>query len=656
MATVTVGTTPVELDDGSHETINVGNTGQVRATLTIGSRTEVFDPGFSRPIHTGGLAVTAATALGTTTLVVDTTGVAPTPGTGVDQGDLDAAVAALEADIAAAQAASLQKASNLADVANAGTARTNLGLGTAATMTPSSLADDGAFTDSFAPLFAENDVRRYIDGVVSDATALINALTAVGSGGEVLVPAGVTLALGASNVTVNGRTIRGPGKITGTGGTVLTLAGASPRLIGLSVQGDGTQVLNVAGNCTGLDIQECVIGSANGTSTPTGIQMNATGIANARVRGNHFDRVAYGVLTNAAATDLTNLRIAGNTFRNVFSDPIELNHPGTAYTGAHNVRVYGNDITASQGSSGSSGFGVGIAGAVGVSVIGNTFGYCRQQAVHIEDEAKHIIVSGNTFLQPVDAIKVFGGDWITISDNEIYAPTGYGIHFVQDVSNQPTHWAIHGNGVYQAGATGIYINADNPHYGLLIDNRVDGCVGSNIVYRGTSTGVLYGPARIEGNLSSNSGGYGMELIGHIGSHVGYNLFRGNTSGDYLRQTSTPAVRIPINSPTGEGVGTSTSNLTDWVNILDVGERAAGILTVNAIRSNNAGMRCQLIAQMDWDGTVLTVTPVGSEIAASGISGLTFQVVSGRLQVRASITGADGQTVRFWGALMGTVLI
>jgi hypothetical protein len=180
MATVTVGTTPVELDDGSHASVYVGNTGQVRATLTIGSRTEVFDPGFSRRIDTGGLAVMAATALGTTTLAVDTTGTAPTPGTGVDQGDLDAAVAALDADIQDR----LVKTSNLSDLGNITTARTNMGLGTAATRNVGTGAGQVA---------AGDDSRITGAAQASDMTTALAAKAPLASPtftGTVTVPAG----------------------------------------------------------------------------------------------------------------------------------------------------------------------------------------------------------------------------------------------------------------------------------------------------------------------------------------------------------------------------------------------------------------------------------------------------------------------------------
>lgn len=93
MGTVTVGTTPVQLDDGSHPYVYVGNTGQAMALVTIGSKTEPFERGYSRRLETGGVAVTARTILGTTTLAIATTGSAPSPSGGVTQQELEAAVA-----------------------------------------------------------------------------------------------------------------------------------------------------------------------------------------------------------------------------------------------------------------------------------------------------------------------------------------------------------------------------------------------------------------------------------------------------------------------------------------------------------------------------------------------------------------------------------
>lgn len=59
-------------------------------------------------------------------------------------------VASLVTALNTATASSLQKSSNLSDLASASTARTNLGLGTAATMSSAQLAADTAFTGAYA--------------------------------------------------------------------------------------------------------------------------------------------------------------------------------------------------------------------------------------------------------------------------------------------------------------------------------------------------------------------------------------------------------------------------------------------------------------------------------------------------------------------------
>jgi hypothetical protein len=74
MATVTVGTDPVLLDDGTHAVVYVGNTGDRPALLSTG---RTLQPYSSADVRPQGLVLTARTLAGTTTLAVDVTGVFP---------------------------------------------------------------------------------------------------------------------------------------------------------------------------------------------------------------------------------------------------------------------------------------------------------------------------------------------------------------------------------------------------------------------------------------------------------------------------------------------------------------------------------------------------------------------------------------------------
>jgi hypothetical protein len=204
---VNVSTTPVQLDDGSNPRIFVGNTGQQRATLTIGTRTEVFDPGFFRHVDTGGLAVTAVTALGSTTLNVTTTNAAPIAG--VDDTELQAAIEAAVSDLALGDAAALdvgttsgtvaagndsrlvgaaQKSANLSDLTNPATARTAIGAA-------ANSADWSGFTGVSRTLAAKLAERPSVkdfgavgDGTTDDTAAFQLALDTCKT---VWVPAGV---------------------------------------------------------------------------------------------------------------------------------------------------------------------------------------------------------------------------------------------------------------------------------------------------------------------------------------------------------------------------------------------------------------------------------------------------------------------------------
>ncbi|GGD76053.1 right-handed parallel beta-helix repeat-containing protein [Paenibacillus nasutitermitis] len=502
------------------------------------------------------------------------------------------------------------------------------------------------------------------DGKADDTKAIQSALNKAKSlgGGIVYLPEGIYRT--TSNIYVYSGT-----KLLGDRANIVKVSAKkdsaviviSPNQHDIVIEGI-TVNNKQASNNVGIDLHANVKNiwiTNNSFSGPRSQSINiaATGVKHVQVSGNHFEKVTYGVLTNRKANDVKDVRIVNNQFIDIYGDAIELNHPGDDYVGGEQFIIANNYISVPKGmgKSAGAGFGIGIAGATNVTIIGNIIERARYEAIHIEDKSKHITIVGN-IINGVDndpdkglnsGIYIIDGDYITISDNSIFQAHDYGIHLEYAANNQATNTVISSNTITDNGKGGIRIAGGMGESSIIVSqNIITGNKGDGIRLDGEMRDL-----KITDNIVKNNTGYGLFFKkSGLGWYLSGNSLYGNQK-DEIGYGSDFTFPVPLrnqNTVIVTAIEKNTST-TPWNDAFSLGSGANGTLYVTAKQGTAYSTK---IYEVAWDGTTFTASPVSKD--AKGSVEVTLPQMSGnKLQIQAysSTAGSVAIDVQFEGLIM-----
>jgi hypothetical protein len=331
----------------------------------------------------------------------------------------------------------------------------------------------------------------------------------------------------------------------------------------------------------------------------------------------YFHDVTYGILTdvNAGNKSLKSIAISNNRFDEVNGDAIEINNPGTHNLGTQfcqHAVIFGNIIrfkTPAVEDSSSSGFGIGLAGVLDFSVIGNVIHNCRQQGIHVEDYSARGVIASNTIVgsqaSPAGTnagILVGGASNFTINSNNIRDIQGSGIWLLADEISGVSETIVIGNHVKSCTGNGITVNGSvvDPAKIKVANNYVDSCgVG---IDSGSSVGQIF----INHNFIANSTTYGLNVRANS-EFVNYsdNTITNSGTAEFNNVSATHG--FEGGNAINQTVGVVAANDTPWFSAIDLGGSADGYVTIHARVGNDSA--CTLY-KISWDGAALTAVKIG----------------------------------------------
>lgn len=500
------------------------------------------------------------------------------------------------------------------------------------------------------------------DGVADDRAALLaRATSAATLGVSLLLPARVYRVASGLNFPANLRIAAEPGAVMkGTlNSAALATVGSGTRIGGLTFENDGTGIcLAVRTGATDVDIQDCRF-----VAGVQGISIADTGISNIRIDQCAFTSgLGYGILTNVAANDLSNLKVTDCDFLECSLDPIEFNHPSAGVSTARNFLVQGCYFSqsADTGTSPSSGFGIGAAGVSGLRVENNTFDRARLQAVHVEDDCSDVIILGNTIRNcgDTDQTAVSQCIWVTssvgvlINANNISGTNvGGGIYVVYNGGTGVSELIVADNRITGCADDAIVVAGDGPGIISVTGNVVTGNSADGIYLRANTPNIS-----ATGNTVVGNGGWGIRQgrPGTVQARIVHgNLVTGNTLGDYDGAFSTAGEEIHLSDRQcwSPGVSWAATGTTAFP-LMRVGGYATGTVRI-AVRAIDGSMITSQLWRVTWDGSALTADPL--KVSSTGpVTASTLSVINGALAV--NLTNSGGlKTATVWADFAGDIL-
>jgi parallel beta-helix repeat protein len=500
------------------------------------------------------------------------------------------------------------------------------------------------------------------DGVADDRAALIaRAATAATFGAALLLPAKVYHVGAQWNLAPNIRLLAEPGaKLKGSlDGAALMTVGAGAQVSGLVFDNQGAGIcLSVRTSATNVDIDSCefIAGSQ-------GVSLASSGIANVHINRCQFTSgLGYGILSNAGANDLRNLKVTACDFLDCQLDPIEFNHPSVGPGTARDYLVQGCYFSQSPltGNSTASGFGIGAAGVTGLRIEGNTFNEARLQAIHIEDDCTGVVVAGNAIRNCGDPDQVASSKsiWLTassgvvVTDNNISGTNvGAGIYVVYDGGSGVSELLIANNRVTGCADDAIEVAGDGTGVISVTGNVVAGNGGDGIYLRANTPNIL-----VTGNTVVGNAGWGIRH-GRPGTAqariLACNLVSGNALGDYDGAYSTPGEQMRLcerQSWTTSTAWAATSATA--FPLFRAGGYAAGTVWI-ACRAIDGSMITSQLWRVTWDGAALTADAL--KVSTTGpVTSSALSVVDGFLTLNLANPGA-AKTVTVWADFRGDIL-